>query len=317
MSAIHRGCRPATEVEGAVSSIFEGSTSTASSSTEPESDSDSYSTIAECTTTTTTTLQSIPSYSTSGGDSCKSGPRPRPITRYLAHRDPLAAFHVHKALKGGVDGGSLRLDEHCKWVGMRVGRREEENSKEEGEDLETEREEGNGDELGVLWISGSDDSGSDSGSTSGDSDTDLESQVSEGGLNYSPSSSSTGGNEELDHDHPKPESMIFQRTKPDYLLDYERRKYRSQKHARTQRHSMTCPSAKALGFTSYAYSTDEPGSSDGSADHYNPQETPSKDRQIFMRAWRKSQERMSKGSGRLWNLVDRDEKAIYGADDDF
>jgi len=186
-------------------------------------------------------------------------------------------------------------DEQCKRLDAEVSEWEEE-----------------AEELGVLLISGSDDSGSDSGSE--DLDTDLEDQVSGGTSDYSPLPDSPApGDEEPDYPSIGRMHMIIQQATTDYLLDFERRKYKAKKHARTQRYSMTCSRTKALVFTAY---DSKSGSGDRLTDESSPQGAPRKDQEIFMKAWRKNQERTSKGSGKFLNLFDNDEEAAYEADDD-
>ncbi|KAF8422756.1 hypothetical protein EV426DRAFT_670317, partial [Tirmania nivea] len=280
MPTIHLGYEIATMIGCAASGVFRGSASTVST----ESESNSYSTIAECKAETTP--QSIPSPCASGGYY-----KPVPITMHLKDlvcKDSLAAFHLHKALQD-IDGECLKPEKECKHIEAGVAERVEEE-----------------DELGVLLISGSDDSGSDSYSDG--SDTDLEYQVSEEDCDYSPLSDSLDDDDESDY--PSSGPMVFWQSNTDYLLNFERMKYKAAKHARTQRHSMTYPSVKAPVFTAYVYKFDEIERGD------SPQKTPSKDRGIFMRAWRKNQERMSKEPCRFWNIVNSIEEAPYDADDD-
>ncbi|KAF8434233.1 hypothetical protein BGX38DRAFT_1220634 [Terfezia claveryi] len=290
------GYDPAMNMGGSVSGILRGSAST--DSTKPESD--SYSTIAGAEYSAETTPQSIPSPASPGTGSGCSTPGPGPITMYqkdVVYRDPLAAFHLHKALQD-ADGRCLKPNGQCKQTGTEALEREE---KEE-------------EELGVLLISESDDSGSNSGSEN--SDTGLGDHDSAEDSNYSPLPDSPApGDDESDYTSTGLMHMVFQQARTDYLLDFERRKYKAEKNARTQHHSVRHSSTEARVFprvfTAYVY-TGRCGNSERITDGDEPQGMLGKGRDIFMRAWSKNEEQISKES----DLVGNEEEAAYDADDD-
>lgn len=265
------GYDPAMNMGGSVSGILTGSASTVY----PEPERNSHSTIAGVEYLAETTLQSIPSPSSPGASSGCSKP----------------AFHSHKALQD-VDGRWVKQNGQCKQTGTKASEREE---KEE--------------ELGVLLISESDDSGSHSGSEV--SDTGLGDHVSEGSSDYSPLLDAPApGDDEPDYPSFGLLHLVFQQARTDYLLDFERRKYKAQKNARTRHYSVRYPRTRAQKFFAYIYRC---GNGDRIIDGDGLQGMLVKDKDIFMRAWRKNQERISKEFG---NLVGNEEEAAYDADDD-